>query len=602
MEQRADRSAGAARLRRWLDHPRSMSPHPSWDGGSIHFLSDRNGLPQAWTTDPYGRPPTLLVPTSERVGAIRPSPAGPRCILSTDRGGNEHWQLQLVEIGEASPRTLTTDAERIHEPGHWADAHRFVYASNERDVRFFDVYVRDVDSELPARMIRREDSLQGVVAADGERTLVIRSNTNLDRDLILLQGESERCLTPHQGEETIFDAALGTREIYAASNAGREYAGLVRIGTNGSTPELLGSFQGDLEHLDLDRSAQELLLVVNHHGWSRIAHYSVATSVLSYLEVPHPGVVDQISWVPLQHRFVYSLSSPQMGQEILLHDLEERISRPLTRSPSPLPGRSAEPRLQQFRAVDGLTIPFWEYLPKDPPRGTLVWVHGGPEGQSRPGFLPILAFLVDEGFRLLVPNVRGSLGYGRTYVHLDDVRLRMDSVRDLQDLVGSDRAAQPSRADRSYGIIGGSYGGFMVLAALTTYPELWAAGVDIVGIANFITFLERTGAWRRKVREDEYGSLERDREFLRSISPLFQADRIVAPLLVIHGANDPRVPIHEAEQMVAALESRQVPVELLRYDNEGHGLVRRENQVEAYSRAAEFFDRHLTRGPTEDPR
>jgi dipeptidyl aminopeptidase/acylaminoacyl peptidase len=215
--------------------------------------------------------------------------------------------------------------------------------------------------------------------------------------------------------------------------------------------------------------------------------------------------------------------------------------------------------------------------------------------------LPILAFLAEEGFRLLVPNVRGSLGYGRTYVHLDDVRLRMDSVRDLQDLVGSDRATQPSRPDRSYGVIGGSYGGFMVLAALTTYPELWAAGVDIVGIANFITFLERTGAWRRKVREDEYGSLERDREFLRSISPLFQADRIVAPLLVIHGANDPRVPIHEAEQIVAALQARHVPVELLRYENEGHGLVRRENQVEAYSRAADFFDRHLIKGGTDSP-
>ena len=144
------------------------------------------------------------------------------------------------------------------------------------------------------------------------------------------------------------------------------------------------------------------------------------------------------------------------------------------------------------------------------------------------------------------------------------------------------------------GVVGGSYGGFMVLSALATYPEIWSAGVDIVGIANFVTFLERTGPWRRKVREDEYGSLERDREFLESISPLHHVDQIRTPLLVVHGANDPRVPIYEAEQIVAALTERKVPVEFLRFENEGHGLVRRENQVTAYGRAAEFFVQHLS--------
>ena len=196
---------------------------------------------------------------------------------------------------------------------------------------------------------------------------------------------------------------------------------------------------------------------------------------------------------------------------------------------------------------------------------------------------------------MIQPNVRGSTGYGRKYVHLDDVRLRMDSVRDLSDLVTA-LVARGVAAPGKVGIVGGSYGGFMVLSAISTYPKLWGAAVDFVGIANFVSFLERTGVWRRKVREDEYGSLERDRDFLESISPIRHTDQIRCPLLVVHGANDPRVPVGEAEQIVAELTRRKVPVEYLRYENEGHGLVRRENRREAYARAAFFFASHLGPG------
>ncbi len=244
-------------------------------------------------------------------------------------------------------------------------------------------------------------------------------------------------------------------------------------------------------------------------------------------------------------------------------------------------------------ASDGLRVPYWELTPAHrTPRGTIVWVHGGPESQALPRFAPVLSFMVGEGWRIVLPNVRGSTGYGRTYVHLDDVRRRMDSVRDLRDLVGA-LAAQGAAVPGRIGIVGGSYGGFMVLSSITTYPDLWGAAVDVVGIANFVTFLERTGPWRRKVREDEYGSLAHDREFLETISPIHHTDRIRCPLLVVHGTNDPRVPVSEAEQIVAEVRSRGVAVEFLRYDNEGHGLVRRENQVEAYARAAHFLSEYL---------
>jgi dipeptidyl aminopeptidase/acylaminoacyl peptidase len=250
------------------------------------------------------------------------------------------------------------------------------------------------------------------------------------------------------------------------------------------------------------------------------------------------------------------------------------------------------PQLVRYPAFDGRQIPSYLFLPRGVAAGRLpavVHVHGGPEGQARPHFDPVWQYLAASGYAVVVPNVRGSTGYGYEYQSLDDVRLRMDSVADLAATVrwlDEEGIADPRRI----AVMGGSYGGFMVLAALTTYPDLWAAGVDIVGIANFVTFLENTGPWRRKLREPEYGSLENDREFLESISPIHHVDAITAALFVVHGANDPRVPVGEAEQIVSALRARGVSVEYLRFENEGHGLSKRANQVEAYPAIARFLD------------
>jgi len=199
---------------------------------------------------------------------------------------------------------------------------------------------------------------------------------------------------------------------------------------------------------------------------------------------------------------------------------------------------------------------------------------------------------VSAGLSVLAPNVRGSTGYGRAYMDLDNVRKRMDSVADLAHAVYWLRDS--GRADpHRIAVYGGSYGGFMVLSALTTYPELWAAGVDLVGIANFVTFLENTGPWRRHLREAEYGSLENDREFLEEISPINKVDRIRAPLLVIHGANDPRVPIGEAEQMVSRLRGLGRTVEFLRLEDEGHQIAKLHNKLVAYPLVVDFLRRHL---------
>jgi len=253
------------------------------------------------------------------------------------------------------------------------------------------------------------------------------------------------------------------------------------------------------------------------------------------------------------------------------------------------------PTFDQDETGQTRRIPAWFFRPpgqSEKPAPVVVYVHGGPESQYRPIFHFLMQYFLQQGYAVLAPNVRGSTGYGKAYGHLDDVEKRMDSVTDLAYAVYWLRQ-QPGIDRNKIIVYGGSYGGFMVLAALTQYPDLWAGGVDIVGISNFVTFLTNTSAYRRAHREAEYGSLQNNREFLERISPSNHVDNIVAPLFVIHGANDPRVPLSEAEQMVAALRSRAVPVELLVFPDEGHGVIKLQNKLAMYPAIVEFLAKYV---------
>ena len=201
-------------------------------------------------------------------------------------------------------------------------------------------------------------------------------------------------------------------------------------------------------------------------------------------------------------------------------------------------------------------------------------------------------YFLNNGYAVFEPNVRGSSGYGKAYAGLDDVRNRMDSVKDIR--AGVEWLHDHPDADNDRIVAyGGSYGGFMVLSSLTEYPDLWAAGIDVVGIANFVTFLENTSDWRRSLREAEYGSLDEDREFLEEISPTNNIEHIDSPLFVLHGENDPRVPVSEAEQIVEDAREQGVPVRELIFPDEGHGFAKLENRIEAYSAVVEFLDEHV---------
>ncbi|HEV8160462.1 MAG TPA: S9 family peptidase, partial [Pyrinomonadaceae bacterium] len=281
-------------------------------------------------------------------------------------------------------------------------------------------------------------------------------------------------------------------------------------------------------------------------------------------------------------------------------------------SRSGIPSASfVEPQLIKYKTFDGKEIPAWYYKPqpfslsvvpiaseaktieintKNLP--VIVSVHGGPESQERAGFNPLYQYYLSRGYAILATNVRGSTGYGKTFSHLDDVEKREDSVKDLAAAVDWLKTSGGADAKR-IAVMGGSYGGYMTLAAITLYPELFAAAVNTVGISNWETFLKNTSGYRRTQREVEYGFLDKNLEFLRSVSPIYKADKIKTPLFVIHGKNDPRVPYTEAEQLVEKLKNRGVSVEYKLFDDEGHGISKLKNRLELYPKVADFLDKHL---------
>jgi dipeptidyl aminopeptidase/acylaminoacyl peptidase len=359
--------------------------------------------------------------------------------------------------------------------------------------------------------------------------------------------------------------------------------------------------------LALSRDGRWLAWALNVAGRSHLVFYDVtAPGAVDGLALPE-GVVEGLTWAPDGSRVAFSFNGTRHNGNIWTAGPGTGDAAPARQvSQVPMggldPATLIEPQLVSYRSFDGLEIPAYYYLPTGRARANaaglpvIVFVHGGPESQFRPlhaaPWMPPLQYYLSRGFAVFAPNVRGSAGYGKTYIHLDDVRLRPNSVADLQAGVAwlaAHGGADPARI----GIMGRSYGGFMVLAAITSYPALWAAAVDIVGIANFITFFEHTGVWRRHLRAPEYGDPDRDADFLREVSPLFKAGSITTPLLVLHGANDPRVPVGEAEQIVAAVRANGRPAELLRFADEGHFMLRQSTQLTAYPAIGDWFERYM---------
>jgi dipeptidyl aminopeptidase/acylaminoacyl peptidase len=505
-----------------------------------------------------------------------------RLLLEIDEGGNERKQLYL----DGDP--LVVDPRYIHRTPHVSrDGTLLAYTTNRRNGLDFDVVVRRLETEEERSFELGGWCASGEISPDG-RWVVAEQLGELsgDSNLFLLGIESGEIVhvTPHEGPAEYLHPAWvpDSSGFLSATNEGRDTFAISRY-TLGGGWEVVREAEWDLECFG-DDAGRHMLVVANEHGYSRIDR----------LALPGDGVAEHFVFSADGTRVAFAFSTPTEPHQVWLHNFGSRNTRKLTDLGRVESG--VEPELHRFESFDGEPVPVFLFLPEgEGPFPVVVTVHGGPESQWRPwyssGFGALTQYLVARGYAVAAPNVRGSTGYGKRFEHLDDVEKRLDSVADLGSLHAW-LAARPEIDGSRAVVYGRSYGGYMVLAALAFQPELWAAGIEFVGISNLRTFLENTSMWRRAAREREYGPL-RDPELLERLSPWSRLDAIKAPLFIEHGRNDPRVPVSESEAIHAELARRGIRCELVVYEDEGHGVEKLANRVDAFERAVRFLDEVL---------
>jgi dipeptidyl aminopeptidase/acylaminoacyl peptidase len=597
------------------------------EAGRVLAGSDDTGSTQLIEIQPDGSIEPLTALPGPCTGRYLP---GERAVLvSHDEGGNELHQLSVLRLptpggqqaGPGALEPLVRDPRYMHVLADVRDG-QVCYLTNRRNGIAFDPVIRQLaDSSERALLLGDAMFGEAAISPDGRWlavTVLSPVTANAAHaalvDLTAAPGQ-ERLAEVTPADAPAVCSALGwapdSSALYLSANNDREFTAVARYDLGrGQLTWLVSDDSADLTGW-LSPDGALLLVERNDAGASNLALHDAATGA-RLAELPLPSrscVVTSPRWSADSAAVALTVSAAELPSDVLLCPA---AAGSVTPAPRLLTGSArglgdhppARPEQHWVPAPDGARIPCLVYRPTpsaDPglAGSAVLVVHGGPEAQAGPGFSIYVQILAAAGHTVLVPNVRGSTGYGKAWYSADDGHRRLDSVADLAALHAHlpTLGVDPARA----ALWGGSYGGYMVLAGLAFQPELWAAGVDIVGIASLVTFLENTSAYRRAYREREYGTLAHDREFLLSVSPLSRIDDITAPLFIIHGANDPRVPLSEAEQIHEALTSRGRECELLVYADEGHGLARRPNRADAIPRAAPFLARHLA-GPAPAPR
>jgi len=596
----------AAAVERMARIGRAFSPSFSPDGRQIALVSDLSGVPQAWIVSIEGGWPRQLTAGNDPVGTVQWSPAGDGLAFTVAPGGGLNSQIYVVRPDGTGLKRLTDGGKENNWLGPWTDDGRFLaMASNRRDPAAMDAYL--LDAVTGARKLVAENPGIGAiqsVSGNGGRALLSRVRSRGDNNLYLLDlgRGTEKLLTPHDppgqfGGEIAPDGSAA----YLVSNKDRDLFAFARVrlgadGTPGPIEVIAERSDADLNGALLDKQGSRAALLWNVGGRTELAFVDLRTGRMA----PGPALPAELSF-PIEFsrdgkHLAFVASGSAAPQDVWILDLESDRFRQITFSPHPGVdlAQMVRPELLKFTAHDGLELSGWLYRPKGQkgPGAYVVSFHGGPEGQERPSFRSDYQALLTQGIGVFAPNVRGSTGFGKRFVNLDNGERRVNAVRDIKasvDFLVSAGIADPKRV----GITGGSYGGYMTMAGVTEFPELFAAGVDLFGIVNFATFFKHSEPWMGAISTIEYGNPDTQAEMLARLSPIHKLDRIKAALMVQHGANDTNVPVVEAEQIVENLKKRQIPVEYVLFPDEGHGWRKVPNRVRSTVSIVQFFAKHL---------
>ncbi len=591
------------------------------DGRSLYVRTRFAEVSQIHRVDMPGGARHQLTFFEEPVGDVERQPAGRLLTFTRDAGGDEFSQIFTFDplTGRS---VMLTDGESRNGEFEWSrDGRRLAFQSTRRNGASNDIWMLDAAAPGAARIVLESPDgswwAPAEFSASGSRLLVENYLSIADSRIHLLDldaGELE-LLAGGDGEPSTnypigFDA--GDRGAWLITNRGGEFDQLAWLPlAGGAEPQIVtADIPWDVDAATLCNDRRRLAFVVNEDGHSALYLLDTRTRRYRRVDSVPTGQVYEMKFSPDDRRLALTLNTPQNPSDAYVLELgrEPTKSGVLTRwTASEVGGldtsRFVMPDLVHYRTFDEVDgrprrIPAWVYRPPgDGPHPVVVYIHGGPESQSRPRFSSTFQmWLAKLGAAVVIPNVRGSAGYGKSYLALDNGFRREDSVRDIGALL--DWIATQDDLDASrVAVYGGSYGGYMALASAVHYSDRLAAAVDVVGISNFVTFLENTEDYRRDLRRAEYGD-ERDpamRAHLRKISPLNNVEAIDVPLLIVQGQNDPRVPVTEAEQMVAALREQGLPVWYMNALNEGHGYARKENR-DVYQQAAVLFLRRYLQG------
>ncbi|UGQ48302.1 S9 family peptidase [Massilia endophytica] len=583
------------------------------DEKQVLFNSNETGIFNVYTMPVGGGKATPLtkstVDSTFGIGYFRNDD---RVLFTRDQGGNEQNHLYVREL-DGSEKDLTP-GEKLKASffGWQEDGNAFFVVTNERDPKFFDVYRYDAKSYARTMVYKNESGMNpSKMSGDGKWLTLTKINTTSDNDLHLYNVDTKesRHITPHQGAASYgastFDPASKT--LYFTSNEGSEFDSLRTYDLATGAIAVREKADWDVDGTAFSRDGRYRITVINEDGSTvlRIVE-GPDEKPLALPKVPG-GQVRGAVFSKSSKLLAFYVNGDRSPNNLFVYDLGTKKVRQLTQSLSKEidPNDLVEAEVVRFKSFDGMVIPSIFYKPKGASAASkvpaVVFVHGGPGGQTTRGYSAQIQYLVNNGYAVLGINNRGSSGYGKTFFMADDRKHGREPLWDCVEaktFLASLGYIDPDRI----GIMGGSYGGYMTLAAMAFRPEAFKVGIDIFGVSNWLRTLESMPAYweaQRKALYDEVGDPVKDKDFLVATSPLFHASNIVRPLMVIQGKNDPRVIKPESDEIVEAVKKNNVPVEYVVFDDEGHGFRKKKNQAIASTKMVEFLDKYLKAGYTK---
>ena len=545
----------------------------------------------------------------DRVSGGRFNPAdGDELVFSKDTGGGEFFQLYLLNL-RSGRTTLVTDGRSRNQSVHWShDGKQIAYTSTRRNGRDSDIWIENPHEPRSARMLLQVGEAGWSIedwSRDGAHMLVEREVSAVVSELYLLDvatGQKTK-LGPASADSGWFHARLaaGGKGAYLISNAEGDFNQIAYLDfASGQAAPLRPELHWDISAVEVSPDGRLVAYIANEDGYSKLHVLDSQSRAEVALPSVGMGVMAGLRWRPAGNELGFSLASARTPGDTYSINLDtKQVDRWTFSETGGLDAAQfSEPQLIHWKSFDGRSISGFLY-PAAPrftgPRPVIIDIHGGPEGQFRPTYVGFRNYFLNElGVALIFPNVRGSEGFGKTFLNLDNGLKREDSVKDIGALLDWIKT-QPGLDAGRIMVTGGSYGGYMTLASMTHYSDRIRCAVEEVGISNFRTFLEHTEAYRRDLRRVEYGD-ERDpkmHDFFETISPLNHASKITKPMFIVAGLNDPRVNYTEGQQMTAALRQNNVPVWYLLADDEGHGFAKKKNRDFLNAATAEFVQKYL---------